>query len=95
MGCLILLGISSIVTPRVILFLTWLFSDYLSHSFETRFLPFIGFLFLPWTTLWCAYTWHNGGTFNILDIIILMICISADGGSDRSITTSRQEPAEG
>ncbi len=49
MGCLVVLV--ALVSPRLALFLTWLFSDRLSIAFDGWFLPFLGFLFLPWTTL--------------------------------------------
>ena len=81
MGCLVialaLLGIS----PRVLIFGIWLFTDFFSKSFESVFLPLLGFLFLPWTTLWCAFVWHNGGTFSLFEIIILIVCVATDVGS--------------
>ena len=38
-------------TPRIVLFVLFLFTDYLVRAFDGFVLPFIGFLFLPATTL--------------------------------------------
>lgn len=38
----------------------WLFSDLLSRSFDSWFVPFIGFFLLPWTTLAYAAMWGSG-----------------------------------
>jgi hypothetical protein len=36
--------------PRVALFLTWVFTDRVSIAFDNWYLPFLGFLLLPFTT---------------------------------------------
>ncbi len=51
-GCLILLA--SGISPRLALFLVWLFSDRMSVAIDSFWLGFAGFLFLPWTTLFWA-----------------------------------------
>jgi uncharacterized membrane protein YgcG len=38
----------------------FLFTDYLKGPFETTFWPFVGFLFLPMTTLGYAASWQIG-----------------------------------
>jgi hypothetical protein len=38
----------------------WLFSDLLSRSFDSWFVPFLGFFLLPWTTLAYAAMWDSG-----------------------------------
>ena len=40
--------------------LLFLFTDYLKGPFETTFWPFVGFVFLPMTTLGWAASWHIG-----------------------------------
>jgi len=49
MGCLLMLF--SLITPRLIMVVLWLFTDYLSRAFGSFFWPFLGFLFLPTTTM--------------------------------------------
>lgn len=49
MGCLIaLLGL---ITPRVVLAVLWLFTNYLDRAFGSYFWPLLGFFFLPTTTI--------------------------------------------
>jgi hypothetical protein len=58
MPCLI--GCLAISAPRVVLFVLWLATTYLDNVFETRIWPFLGFVFLPLTTLAYAFAWHQG-----------------------------------
>jgi hypothetical protein len=55
-----LLGCLALSMPRIVLALVWLFSDYLDTVFYTRIWPFLGFLFLPLTTLAYAFAMHFG-----------------------------------
>ena len=49
MGCLVIL--LALITPRLVLFLVWVFDGaYLSRAYDTFLLPFVGWLFLPTTT---------------------------------------------
>jgi hypothetical protein len=48
-GCL--LALFALITPRLIMVVLWIFTDYLSRAFESFFWPFPGFLFLPTTTM--------------------------------------------
>ena len=58
MGCLV--ALFALISPRVALFFVWIFSDWLSRSFDSWFLPFLGFFLLPWTTLAYAAMWVYG-----------------------------------
>ena len=49
MGCLLV--IVGLITPRFVLFVLWVFTDYLSRAYGTWFWPTIGFFFMPTTTL--------------------------------------------
>ncbi|MEZ5140989.1 MAG: hypothetical protein R2726_00495 [Acidimicrobiales bacterium] len=49
MGCLVFLA--AMLSPRLALFLIWVFGDRLSFAFDSFWIGFIGFLFLPWTAL--------------------------------------------
>jgi hypothetical protein len=45
----------ALASPRLALVVLWLVTDRLSIVFDNFLLPFLGFLFLPWTTLaWVA-----------------------------------------
>lgn len=52
MGCF--LALLALISPRLVLFLLWVFDDLLGQAFDSWALPFLGFFLLPWTTL--AYT---------------------------------------
>jgi hypothetical protein len=76
------------LSPRLIIALMWIFSDYLGKAFDGIFWPILGFIFMPWTTLWSAYVYNNGG-FTTWRRIVLIICIVADFG-----TNSEHAPRE-
>lgn len=86
LGCL--LAIFALGFPRLVLFGIWVFSDYLGRAFETWFWPFMGFLFLPTTTL--AYAWavneHGGvqgwGLAAVIAGLLLDIRLLSGGGTE-------------
>ena len=52
MGCSCLFAILAVFTPRLALFLIWVFTPWVSRAFHGGFIwPFLGLLFLPFTTL--------------------------------------------
>lgn len=53
-----LLGCLALGLPRLVLLIVWLSSSWLDPVFSTRVWPFLGFLFLPATTLGYAAAWH-------------------------------------
>jgi len=67
-------------TPRIVLFLLWLFSDYLTRAYETWLWPTLGFFFLPATTLAYAIARNEFGGLNGLGIVALLIGIAVDIG---------------
>jgi hypothetical protein len=54
-GCFLVL--IALLSPRLAIILLALFTDDLSRAFDSWFLPFLGFLFLPWTTLTYTLLW--------------------------------------
>jgi hypothetical protein len=58
MGCLLVLF--AFISPRLALFVMFLFTDLLSHAFDSWVIPFLGFFLLPWTTLAYAAMWSVG-----------------------------------
>lgn len=49
MGCLFVL--ISLISPRLGIIILWAFTGYVGRSFDGFFIPLLGLLFLPWTTL--------------------------------------------
>jgi hypothetical protein len=61
MGCFgCLLALLALISPRLVLFLLWIFSDVLSRAFDSWIIPLLGFFLLPWTTLTYAAFWDWG-----------------------------------
>jgi hypothetical protein len=59
MGCIAVLF--ALISPRLALFVIFLFSDLLSRAFDSWLVPLLGFFVLPWTTLAYALMWSSGG----------------------------------
>jgi len=57
-GCFVVLF--ALISPRLALFVVWLFSDLLSRAYDAWIVPLIGFFLLPWTTLAYAVMWDVG-----------------------------------
>ena len=46
--------------PRVTVFGLWLFSDWFKPVFQSNVWFFLGFMFMPMTTLAYGWSWHRG-----------------------------------
>jgi hypothetical protein len=58
MGCL--LALLAAISPRFVIFLLWVFSDRLTIAFHSGWEGILGFLFLPYTTLFYALVYAPG-----------------------------------
>jgi hypothetical protein len=67
-------------TPRIVLFILWLFTSYLSRAFDGWVLPTLGFFFLPATTLAYAIAQNELGGVNGLGLVVLIIGFAVDIG---------------
>jgi hypothetical protein len=83
----------ALVTPRFIMFLLWLFSDYLNTAFSSGWWGILGFLFLPTTAIGYAiaqneFTTADGG-LEAAGIILIVLGVVLDlgllGGSGRGL----------
>jgi hypothetical protein len=79
MGCFLLLF--ALISPRLALILTWLFSDVLSRAFDSWLVPLIGFFLLPWTTLAFAWMWDSGHHVRGLEWFLVGAAFVIDLGS--------------
>jgi hypothetical protein len=52
-GCIV--ALFALVSPRLAIFLTWVFTDRMSVAFNSFWIGLLGFFLLPWTTL--AWAW--------------------------------------
>ena len=55
-----MIALFALVSPRLALFLLWIFGDLLSRAFSSWVIPLLGFFLLPWTTLAYAAFWDWG-----------------------------------
>jgi hypothetical protein len=89
MPCCILV-LLTVLTPRVVLVLMFLFSNYLGRAYHGVFIPLLGFFFLPLTTI--AYAWivnsHHSveGLYIVLLIVTVVIDLGGLGGGHYSRT---------
>ena len=58
MGCFV--ALFALISPRLALFVVWLFTDWLGDAYEGWLVPVLGFFLLPWTTLAYAVMWVSG-----------------------------------
>lgn len=59
-GCFV--ALFALISPRLALFILALFSNVLSHAYDSWIVPLLGFFLLPWATLAYAAFWEWGGT---------------------------------
>src|SRR5213593_2055911 len=78
--CCVLILVA-LVGPRLALVVLWLLTDYLSRAFDSFVLPFLGFLFLPWTTLAYAVAQNAFGGVHDIGLIVVVLGVLADVGA--------------
>jgi hypothetical protein len=79
MPCLLTLVV--LAFPRLILFLMWLFSNYLDTAYHGLLIPLLGFIFLPITTIVYAWMMNSGLPIQGFNLLILVIAVLLDAGS--------------
>ncbi|MBA2481557.1 MAG: hypothetical protein H0V44_12905 [Planctomycetes bacterium] len=89
MPCLIL--VLALLTPRLTLFLTWLFTHYLHRAYETAIWPILGFFFMPVTTIAYAVIRNEGGGIQGLWIVLFAVAILIDIGVIGSARRGRKD----
>jgi hypothetical protein len=55
-----LIALFALISPRLAIFLLWLFTNLLNRAFESWVVPLLGFFLLPWTTLAYALMYDSG-----------------------------------
>jgi hypothetical protein len=78
MGCL--LALVGLITPRFVMIVLWLFTDYLSRAFHTFVWPLLGFFFLPTTTLAYAVATNSLGGIHGWGLVVLILGVLVDFG---------------
>lgn len=80
MPCVIVL--IALFMPRLAIFLIWIFTGWLGQAYESRLWPFLGFLFMPYTTLgYMAGMLNNNGNISGGWLFLVIICVLTDMGA--------------
>jgi hypothetical protein len=95
MGCLVVLV--ALLAPRFVLFVLWLFTNYLARAFSNGWWAILGFVFLPTTTIAYAIARNEfsspSGGLRAVGILVLILGVAVDlgllGGSGRGIGKRR------
>jgi hypothetical protein len=81
-----LAALFALVAPRAVIVLLVVFSDYIGDAYDGVLLPFLGFCFMPVTTLAYAYAQHSGGLSGlplVLFIVALLMDFGIIGNADK------------
>jgi hypothetical protein len=78
LGCL--LALIGLVTPRLVMVVLWLFTNYLSRAFDTFVWPLLGFFFLPTTTLAYAVAQNSLDGLRGWGLLLLIVAVLIDFG---------------
>jgi len=70
-----------LIGPRVALIAMWLFTDMISRAFPNFIIPLLGFIFLPFTTIFYAFAWGPGGEISIIGWGLVILGFIIDIGS--------------
>ena len=86
MGCL--LAILALITPRFVLLIMWLFTDYLARAYDSFIWPLLGFFFLPATTITYAIAENEFDGLRGIGLVLIVLGVLVDigmiGGGARS-----------
>ena len=76
MGCL--LALLAAISPRFVIFLLWVFSDRLTIAFHSGWEGIIGFILLPYTTLFYALVYSPGRGVDSFGWFIVVLGVLLD-----------------
>jgi hypothetical protein len=71
-------GIVAILGPRVAIAAIWIFGNRVELAFDSWWLPLLGLLFLPWTTLAYLIAWQPGGLDGNWDALLIVLGVALD-----------------
>lgn len=74
------LGCLALATPRVVIILIVLFSDYLGRAYDTVLWPLLGFFFMPLTTLAYAWAINSHGSVDGMFLVVVVVTVLLDLG---------------
>ena len=73
-------GCLALMAPRFAIVLVVLFSDYIGQAYDTLAWPFLGFLFMPLTTLAYAWAINSRGSVDGFQLVVVILAVLIDLG---------------
>ena len=94
MPCLV--GCLALATPRLAIIVVVIFSDYIGRAYQTVLWPFVGFLFMPLTTLAYAWAINSRGALAGAQLVVVVLAVLIDlglvgGSASRRHRSSKKE----
>jgi hypothetical protein len=89
-GCL--LALFAAISPRFVIFLLWVFSDRLTVAFRSGWEGIIGFLLLPYTTLFYALVYAPGRGVDSFGWFIVALGVLLDLSAHAFSSRARRRP---
>lgn len=93
MGCGCIIALIGMAAPRFAIFLLWLFSDRMAIAFNGFFEAFLGFLLLPFTTLFFALVYAPIGGVSGFGWLIVAFGLALDISSYTSGAKAKRDQA--
>ena len=78
MPCLV--GCLALAMPRFAIIVVVVFSDYIGRAYQTVLWPFVGFLFMPLTTLAYAWAMNRRGALAGVQLVVVVLAVLIDLG---------------
>ena len=75
-----IIGCLALATPRFAIILVVIFSNYIGRAYQTTLWPFLGFLFMPMTTLAYAWAINSRGSVVGFHLVVVVIAVLIDLG---------------
>jgi len=88
MGCVV--ALLAAISPRLVIFLLWIFSDGLTIAFRSGWEGIIGFLLLPYTTLFYALVYSPGRGVDSFGWFVVALGVPLDLFSHASGSRARR-----
>jgi len=73
-------GCLALSAPRFAIVLVVLFSNYIGRAYQTTLWPFLGFLFMPLTTLAYAFAINGHGSVEGMYLVVVVVAVLIDLG---------------
>lgn len=89
MPCIVILLL--FMGPRLVIFLTWLFSSYFARAYDSLLWPLVGFFFMPYTMLCYAIAMNNLGGVQGIGLVVVIVGVLVDLGVIGKGASSRRE----